>query len=86
VQRPIRIKLLYFAGVRDRLGSAGEELDLPADVERVADLARYLVVAKPALEGVLSSVRFAVGEEFVEPERRLAPGDVVALIPPVSGG
>lgn len=86
MERPTRIKLLYFAGVRERLGTPEEELDLPAGVERVADLARFLAAAKPALDGVLASVRFAVGDEFAEPERRLASGDVVALLPPVSGG
>ena len=86
MERPTRIKLLYFAGVRDRLGTPEVELDLPAGVERVADLSRFLVTVRPALDGVLASVRFAVGDEFVEGERRLAPGDVVALLPPVSGG
>jgi molybdopterin converting factor small subunit len=31
-------------------------------------------------------VRFARNEEFVTNEERLAEGDVVAVIPPVSGG
>jgi molybdopterin converting factor small subunit len=39
-----------------------------------------------ALQGRLQSVRVAVDEEFTEPSALLRGGEVVALIPPVSGG
>ena len=39
-----------------------------------------------ALRGRLQAVRVAVNEEFVELSSDLHAGDVVALIPPVSGG
>jgi molybdopterin converting factor small subunit len=38
------------------------------------------------LRGRLQAVRVAVNEEFVERSCELRSGDVVALIPPVSGG
>jgi molybdopterin converting factor small subunit len=31
-------------------------------------------------------VRIAVGDEFAAPDREIQEGDVVALLPPVSGG
>jgi molybdopterin converting factor small subunit len=68
------------------MGLTSEELELPDGVRDVRALARFLESSRPALAGVLGSVRFAVGDEFVELERELAAGDVVALIPPVSGG
>lgn len=68
------------------MGVSSEEIDLPEDVRDVRGLARYLEASRPALTGVLSSVRFAVGDEFAELDRLLDAGAVVALIPPVSGG
>jgi molybdopterin converting factor subunit 1 len=86
VEAPRRIRLLYFAALKERLGSEGEEIDLPEGVDRVADLKRFLPTVRPRLSGVLDGVRFAVGDEFASLDRRLASGDVVALLPPVSGG
>jgi molybdopterin synthase sulfur carrier subunit len=80
------ISVLYFAALRERMGLACEEIELPDTVCDVARLATFLEASRPALRGVLGSVRFAVGDEFATPEHPLAPGDVVALIPPVSGG
>ena len=81
-----RISILYFAAIKERVGSAGEELDLPADVATVRALSLWLERERPALRGALASVRFAVAEEFVELDRALSAGDVVAVLPPVSGG
>jgi molybdopterin converting factor small subunit len=68
------------------MGLASEEVRLPDEVRDVRELALFLERSRPPLTGVLASVRFAVGDEFVGLERRLEAGDVVALIPPVSGG
>jgi sulfur-carrier protein len=83
---PRRIKLLYFAGLKERLGRDSDEVELPPEVSRVADLARFLPTIRPLLAGALGSVRIAVGEEFASPDREIHEGDVVALLPPVSGG
>jgi len=82
--RPIIV--LYFAALRERMGLSSEEITLPDSVADVRALAHYLEQSRPALKGVLGSVRFAVGDEFAALDRRLEPGDRVALIPPVSGG
>jgi molybdopterin synthase sulfur carrier subunit len=78
--------LLYFAAIRERMGLSSEELVLPEEVRDVRSLSRFLEASRPALRGVLASVRFAVGDEFVELDRVLDANAVVALIPPVSGG
>jgi molybdopterin synthase sulfur carrier subunit len=82
----LEINLLYFAALRERMGQGSEVVVLPAEVTDIRQLASFLEASRPPLRGVLASVRFAVGDEFVPADRRLAPGDVVALIPPVSGG
>jgi molybdopterin synthase sulfur carrier subunit len=80
------VEILYFAGVRDLVGLSSERLTLPAAVVTVGDLAAHLEQVRPELSGRLASVRFAVNETFAGAQDAVAEGDVVALIPPVSGG
>jgi len=72
----IRVRL--FAGLRERAGWSERELD---GIGRVSDV-------WPALElgDEPAGLLYAVNREYAEPERELADGDEVALIPPVSGG
>ena len=69
-----------FAGVREQAGTATRRLELPADA-RVADVWPALGLGDEPL-GLL----YAVNREYAAPERELADGDEVAIIPPVSGG
>ena len=72
----IRVRL--FAGLRERAGWSERELD---GIERLSDVWPALRLGdEPA--GLL----YAVNREYAEPQRELADGDEVALIPPVSGG
>lgn len=82
----MRVRLLYFAAVRELVGIDEELLDLPVGVADVRGLATLLEERRPTLRGRLSHVRFAVNEEFADADRALGEGDVVALIPPVAGG
>ena len=82
----MKLVVLYFAALRDLLALSQEQIDLPAASARVHDLAQYLSQRHPALAPHLSSVRFAVNESFVDLGAPLASGDVVAVIPPVTGG
>lgn len=77
--------IYYFAALRDLLGLSEERLELTGPLD-VATLARLLAERHPRLEPHLGSVRFAVNETFVDATTPLASGDVVAVIPPVSGG
>ena len=81
----VTLVVYYFAALRDLLGSSEERIELAAPAQ-VADLARLLTQRYPQLAPHLGSVRFAVNESFVDSAAPLASGDVVALIPPVSGG
>jgi molybdopterin synthase catalytic subunit/molybdopterin converting factor small subunit len=66
-----------FAGLRERAGWSLREVD----AARVSDVWPALDLGdEPA--GLL----YAVNQEYAPPERELAEGDEVALIPPVSGG
>jgi molybdopterin synthase catalytic subunit len=69
-----------FAILADRAGTRELELEL-ADGARVADA----LAAMGQLAGELTLV-MAVNRDYADPSTPLAPGDELALIPPVSGG
>ncbi len=72
------IRVRVFAGLRERAGWSEKELE---DVKRVADVWPALGLGDEP-PGLL----YAVNREYAEPDRELADGDEVAVIPPVSGG
>ncbi len=82
---PAVVQVLYFAALRELAGTNEEQVSLTAQVS-VAALLALLEERHGALRGRLQSVRVAVDEEFAELSRELQGGEVVALIPPVSGG
>jgi MoaE-MoaD fusion protein len=76
----VKVTVRLFAGLRERAGVRERELELP-DSARLSDVwARLALGEEP--EGLL----YAVNQEYAPSSRRLMDGDVVALIPPVSGG
>jgi molybdopterin synthase sulfur carrier subunit len=83
------LKLLYFARLREDLGTGAEELALPAGVTNVAGLRAHLVARGGAWAAVLANgkaLRVAVNQEMAEPSTPLKTGDEVAFFPPVTGG
>lgn len=82
------IKLLYFAGLREALGTSGEELALPGDVSDVAALKRFLAARGNAWLALTESpnLRAAVNQRMAGPGAAIADGDEVAFFPPVTGG
>jgi molybdopterin synthase sulfur carrier subunit len=83
------LTILYFAWLRERTGSAQEELPLPDGVETVADLVDYLSARDSAHAAAFhnrTKIRCAVNQEFSAPSSRVRPGDEVAFFPPVTGG
>jgi molybdopterin synthase sulfur carrier subunit len=80
------ITLLYFAAVRERLSKEREDVDLPLEIADIRGLSGWLEARHPGLRGALGACRFAVGEELRESSHVLRAGDIVAIIPPVSGG
>jgi len=84
------IRVLYFARLREAVGTGEESLALPPGVEDVAGLTAYLRTRGPrwdeALGGGPAPVLVAVNQTVVAPRARVADGDEVAFFPPVTGG
>jgi molybdopterin synthase catalytic subunit len=81
----MKVQVLYFAVVRERLGRESETLELP-NASTGETLLAELERRHPALSGLRPALKLAINEEFAPLDRQLAEGDVVALIPPVAGG
>ena len=83
------MKLLYFAWVRTDIGLAEERLTPPPGVRDVAGLLEWLKTRGPGHAAALAepaAVRVAVNQDYARPDQPVAPGDEVALFPPVTGG
>jgi len=84
----MKIKVLYFAGLREQLGSPGEDLDV-APVATVASLRTVLMGRGGVWQTALAqgrALRVAVNQEMAQPTTPIKPGDEVAFFPPVTGG
>ncbi len=82
----MRVTVRHFAIVREKLGIAREEVDLP-DGALLCDLIDALAARHPErLPPLLPHLRFAVGLDFAGPDTSLPDGAEVSLIPPVAGG
>ena len=82
----VKVTVLFFAATRERTGCREASLTLDAP-STLLDLKTTLYTQHPKLSELDGYVRWALNERF-EPNfgRTLTSGDVVALIPPISGG
>lgn len=78
----MHVRIRLFAMLRERAGTSELELELP-DGARVRD-----ALAAPAVAALAEGLPLvlAVNREYASGEQPLAPGDELALVPPVSGG
>jgi molybdopterin converting factor subunit 1 len=80
----MKIKIRYFASLKEILGIEEEELEVEEGITAGA-LKNYLKNYHTKLSEK-ELLLIAVNGGFVQPERIIERGDVVALFPPVSGG
>ncbi|MEC4590491.1 molybdopterin converting factor subunit 1 [Nitrospirillum amazonense] len=83
------MRILYFAWLRAKIGTAEEEVAPPAGVTTTGDLITWLQSRGPHYADALANravVKVAVNQDYVGMDYPLAPGDEVALFPPVTGG
>jgi len=85
----LKVKVLYFASVREKIGRDAEEIELPAGVATVAALRSHLKGRGGIYENAFSEkalLRAAVNQDMVQPSATVKAGDEVAFFPPVTGG
>lgn len=85
----MKVKVLYFASIREKLGRDAEEIELPAGIATIAGLRAHLqsrggVWAEALADSRL--LRTAVNQDMAPPAAAIKPGDEVAFFPPVTGG
>lgn len=83
------VKLVYFAWVRERIGKAEEELELPDSVVSAADLIEHLRGLGEEYENALQfpqAIRVAINQEHVEHDEPIAGAREIGLFPPMTGG
>lgn len=85
----MRLRILYFARLREAFGTSQETPELPAGVDTLGDLVDWLrarggVWAEQLAPG--RAYRMAVNQELAGAQTVLHDGDEVALFPPVTGG
>lgn len=75
-------KVLFFAHLRDAVGK--DSIIIDAAGKTVAELKADVTASYPLPK--MDTVMVAVNEEFAADDDVIAAGDVIAFIPPVSGG
>lgn len=81
----MRVTVRYFAILRESIGRAREERELPLGAS-VQDLLDRIQADVPLVGGLRASSMLMVNQEYVSPDHELHDGDEFALIPPVAGG
>lgn len=85
----MKVKLFYFARVREAIGVDREELDLASDIKTVSDLIEVLKGRGSHWQDMFSmstTFRMAVNQEMVEVTHKINANDEVAFFPPITGG
>lgn len=84
-----RVRLLYFAWVREKVGLSSEDVELPGSVDTVESLVAWLKQRGPQYGDAFAKpqvVRAALDKVHVKPTAALGAAREVAFFPPVTGG
>jgi molybdopterin converting factor subunit 1 len=80
-----KIKLLFFATIRDRAGVKTLELDIPVDMT-IKGLKDKLSADFPNLKDSMKSVLITINREYAFDEAIVPMNAEIGMFPPVSGG
>ncbi|RIA47095.1 molybdopterin synthase subunit MoaD [Hephaestia caeni] len=81
--------LLYFAWVREAVGTGHERIDLPDGIGTIAALLDWLAARDPRHAAAFADrtrLRAAIDQRFVALDAPLDDAREVAIFPPVTGG
>lgn len=83
------MKVLYFAWLRQRIGTGQEDLSPPADIADPAALVAWLKTRGPGYQEAFkdtAAIKVAVNQDFAAWNTPIAANDEIAFFPPVTGG
>ena len=83
------ITILYFARLKEALGTGREELALTGSIATLGDLRAALAARGEAWARELAesrNIKAAVNQDMAHAGTKLEDGDEVAFFPPVTGG
>ena len=83
------MRLKYFAWVRERIGTAEEDVELPGDIVSVRDLLQWLAARGDGYAEALKypdAIRVAINQEHAHHGEPVAGAQEIALFPPMTGG
>jgi MoaE-MoaD fusion protein len=81
----MRARILFFGMLREIAGKPSEEAEFPEGTDLAAAFEAY-AVRFPRFRELAHSIVVARNQEFAELSARIAEGDEIAFLPPVSGG
>ena len=84
-----KLKLRYFAWVRERIGKPDEDIDVPDSVTTVGDLMTYLASRGEDYAHAFENpkvIRAAIDRAHVKPQTAIAGAGEIAFFPPMTGG
>jgi molybdopterin synthase sulfur carrier subunit len=83
------VRVLYFAWVRERVGKAEEEIDLPAGIATVGEFVAWLAQRGEGYAYAFENpkvIRAAIDKNHVRADARLEGAAEIAFFPPMTGG
>ena len=84
-----KVTVRYFAWVREMTGTSSETLALPADIETVRDLARWMQTRGDGFAAAFrtpEAIRAAIDRKHVAPDTKIGNAREIAFFPPMTGG
>ena len=83
------MKIMYFAWMREHIGTAEEQITLPEGVKTVSALVDHLRDTSSGHAKALSNmdvVRVAINQTYADLDAAIIDQDEIAFFPPVTGG
>jgi sulfur-carrier protein len=80
------LTILYFAWLREAVGTGEERIEPPSEIRTVGELAAWLAGRGRGALADRARIRAAVDQQFVGWDTPIASAREVAFFPPVTGG
>ena len=83
------INVLYFASLKEALGTSAEEIELDSSIDNIGALREWICARGEPWQTILGQqqrLMASVNQQLARPETQISDGDEVAFFPPVTGG